>query len=121
MDVDFETQHLATLLDEVDLKLFDELPFGLIAMDRLGDVIWYNRYESQRAGLDKEKILGRNFFEAVAPCTNNYLIAQRYVDEDQLDEVLDFVFTFRMAPTLVRLRMMSVAGSPRQYLAVTPR
>jgi hypothetical protein len=66
-------------------------------------------------------VLGRNYFEAVAPCTNNYLIAQRYADEDELDEFLDFVFTFRMAPTPVRIRMMAMAGSPRQYLAVTPR
>jgi hypothetical protein len=66
-------------------------------------------------------VLGRNFFEAVALCTNNYLIAQRYADEDELDEFLDFVFTFRMAPTPVRIRMMAMAGSPRQYLAVTPR
>ena len=92
-----------------------------VGMPERLDVIWYNTHESRRAGLDRERVVGRNFFESVGPCTNNYLIAQRYLDEPDLDEFLDFVFTLRMAPTPVRLRMMARAGSPRQYLAVMNR
>ena len=121
MDLTFESENLASLLDCEPLDRFDDLPFGLIAMDRQGEVIWYNAFESARAGLNQDRVLGRNFFETVGPCTNNYLIAQRYVDEEQLDAFLDFVFTLRMAPTPVRLRMMATAGSDRQYLAVVPR
>ena len=121
MDVVFETPDLARMLEDTSFGQFDELLFGLIVMDRAANVVWYNSYESQRAGIEKARVLGRNFFETVAPCTNNYLIAQRYVDEESLDEFLDFVFTFRMAPTPVRLRMMALAGSDRQYLAVKPR
>jgi photoactive yellow protein len=121
MDVTFESENLPTVVETFQSGEFDELPFGLIVMDRLANVIWYNTYESKRAGLDPAKVLGRNFFEVVAPCTNNYLIAQRYTDDQTLDEALDFVFTLRMAPTPVRLRMMATAGSSRQYLAVKSR
>ena len=84
-------------------------------------MIWYNQYESVRAGIRREWVVGRNFFEAVGPCTNNYLVSQRFLDEGELDEFLDFVFTLRMAPTPVRLRMMARAVSARQYLAVKNR
>jgi hypothetical protein len=63
-------------------------------------------------------VTGRNFFADIGPCTNNFLVAQRYADSDELDEQLDYVFTFRMAPTPVRLRLLARAGSLRQYLAV---
>jgi photoactive yellow protein len=90
-------------------------------MDRSGDVIGYNALESRRAGIPAERVMGRNFFLDVGPCTNNYLVAQRYQDSEELDEQLDYVFTFRMAPAPVRLRLMARAGSTRQYLAVRSR
>jgi photoactive yellow protein len=118
--VSFDGPHLLSMLEDSPLERTDDLPFGLIVMDREGTVIWYNEYESQRAGLGRDRVEGRNFFTSVGPCTNNYLIAQRYLDEPDLDDFLDFVFTLRMAPTPVKLRLMARSGSPRQYLAVLP-
>src|ERR1700753_1847325 len=99
----------------------DELGFGLIVMDRDGGVTGYNQAESQLAGLPVDEVVGRNFFVEVGPCTNNYLIAQRFHDSEELDEQLDYVFTYRMSPTPVRLRLLARRGSARQYLAVALR
>jgi photoactive yellow protein len=118
---EFFATDLLDALEEMDPTDFDSLPFGLIAMDRSGDVIWYNAFESERAGLSAERVVGRNFFKSVGPCTDNYLIAQRYVDAQELDEQVDFVFTLRMLPTPVRLRLLARAGSDRQYLVVLNR
>jgi photoactive yellow protein len=100
-------------------------------MDRNGQVLGYNRAESELSGLPVGAVIGRNFFVEVGPCTNNYLVAQRYADAGgpdaggdgagDLDEQLDYVFTYRMAPTPVRLRLLARRGSSRQYLAVEPR
>ena len=90
-------------------------------MDRAGTVVGYNDFEARRAGIPARKALGRNFFRSLGPCTNNYLVAQRYLDEPDLDDELDYVFTLRMAPTPVRLRLLARAGSPRMYLAVRDR
>jgi photoactive yellow protein len=117
----FEAPDLVAQLDAMALPEFDSLPFGLITMNRFATVLSYNSYESTRAGIRSEVVLGENFFESIGLCTNNYLIAQRYLDEPDLDDVLDYVFTLRMAPTPVRLRMMARAGSARQYLAVVNR
>ena len=113
----------------------DNFGFGLVVMDRDGRVLGYNQAESQLSGLPAGEVIGRNFFVEIGPCTNNYLIAQRYRDSagqgqagpgeagqgEELDEQLDYVFTYRMAPTPVRLRLLARHGSPRQYLAVVLR
>jgi photoactive yellow protein len=117
----FDDPNLLDTLESYELADTDALDFGLIVMDRDGLVVWYNTYESTRTGIRREKVLDHNFFETVGPCTNNYLVAQRYADEPDLDDLVDFVFTLRMAPTPVRLRLLARANSPRQYLAVIPR
>jgi photoactive yellow protein len=114
----FDEPGLLNALEEIPLDGINEIGFGLIVMNRSGDVIGYNAFESKRSGLLVERVMGRNFFADVGPCTNNYLVAQRFADCDELDEQLDYVFTFRMAPTPVRLRLLARAGSLRQYLAV---
>ncbi|MGN6608764.1 MAG: PAS domain-containing protein [Jatrophihabitans sp.] len=122
---DFDTPRLAKLLDAMTPAEWDQLPFGLIVMDRAGVVTHYNADESRRAGLDAARVLGRNFFTDVGPCTNNYLIADRYHRLDPatgaLDDTFDYVFTFRMAWTPVRLRLLADPGSPNQFLAVESR
>ena len=119
--VAFDSTDLIDHLEGSTVEAMDDLPFGLITMDRGGTVVGYNTYEAERAGFAPERVRGLNFFETVAPCTNNYLIAQRYIDGGDLDEELDFVFTVRMEPTPVRLRLLATANSSRQYLAVSFR
>lgn len=112
---------LLDALESAPLDSIDDFGFGLIVMDRDGGVLGYNQAESALSGLPAGEVTGRNFFVEIGPCTNNYLIAQRYQDSEQLDEQLDYVFTYRMAPTPVRLRLLARRGSPRQYLVVQLR
>ena len=112
---------LLDALESGPVDRIDDLAFGLIVMDRDGSVTGYNQAESQLSGLPVDEVVGRNFFIEVGPCANNYLIAQRYQDSEELDEQLDYVFTYRMSPTPVRLRLLARRGSGRQYLAVRLR
>jgi len=98
----------------------DELPFGVVKMDKNGTVLYYNSYESALSGLSREQVVGKDFFTQVAPCTNNKLVARRY-QEESLDETLDYVFTYRMQPTPVRLRLLKGKDSAQQYLLVERR
>ena len=86
-------------------------------MDPNGNVVHYNKTESHYAGLSPERVLGLNFFTDVAPCTNNYLVGGRF-EEDQLDERLDYVFTLRMKPTPVTLRLLKSPQAQQQYILV---
>jgi photoactive yellow protein len=96
----------------------DELNFGLIAMDLDGIVVAYNSTEATFAGVEPARAIGISFFEAVAPCTNNYLVAGRFEEESLLDETIAYVFTVRMHPTPVTLRLLKDERAGRQYLAV---
>lgn len=61
-------QELFDLSDLSEAEV-DTLPFGLIAVDAEGTIEQYNAYESRLARLAKERVIGRNFFRDVAPCT----------------------------------------------------
>ena len=96
----------------------DSLNFGVIGLDGEHRVVVYNRWESERAGLSPERVLGLHFFTEVAPCMNNYLVAHRFETEEELDAALDYVFTLRLRPTPVKLRLLQAATSERSFLLV---
>jgi photoactive yellow protein len=114
----FDQSDLHARLDERSAAELDELPFGVIRMTRDARVVVYNRAESRLSGLSPDEVVGQSFFVQVAPCTNNELIAERYAAEDPLDATVEYMFTFRMAPTTVRLRLLKHPDSRYQYLVV---
>jgi photoactive yellow protein len=105
------------LLTTADAILDDE-DFGVIAMDTDHRVVFYNRAESALSGLTPERVVGRHFFSEVAPCTNNFMVAYRFETEEQLDSTIDYVFTLRMTPTPVRLRLLRRPDANRRFLLV---
>lgn len=119
--VNYDDDDLVTMLDAGDAKTLDDAAFGIIVMNETGFVQSYNRYESALSGLSSDFVVGKHFFTAVAPCTNNFLVAQRFEDETPLDAVLDYVFTLKMRPTKVKLRLLKSAVTRRHYLLVVRR
>lgn len=117
----FDAPELLEVLEGCEIDDFDQAGFGLIVFDLADTVIGYNTFESSRSGLGKDRVLGRDLFLTVAPCTNNYLVAERFRESEDLDEQLDYVFTFRVRTAPVRLRLLARAGSSRRYLAIRPR
>jgi len=117
----FTDPGIASLLDAIDDAALDALDFGVIGMTTNGTVERYNAFESRLAGLDAARVVGKHFFTEVAPCTNNYLVASRFEECASLDELVPYVFTLRMRPRKVELRLVKVPGSPKQYLLVRNR
>ncbi len=116
--MNFESADVDQIL-ALDAAGLDALPFGAVVMASGGIVERYNQFEADLSGLDPNDVLGRDFFVSVAPCTNNYLVRERYFGEP-VDEVIDYVFSYRMKPTRVRLRLVRPAvGS--WLLLVEPR
>lgn len=105
-------------LDDLEDSSLDSLPFGVIGLGRDDIAHIYNRTESQAAGLSPEQVIGTPFFLTTAPCMNNFLVAQRFVDEPELDSIIDYVLTLRMRPTPVRLRLLQSSASTHRYILV---
>jgi photoactive yellow protein len=120
MKTQFEDIHLLALLHSLNDSQLDELDFGVIAFDDDTVVKRYNLHECQATGLKQERVLGSQLFTEVAQCMNNYMVAQKFLDARgaalPLDETIDFVLTWRMRPTPVKLRLLSDTSQPLQYL-----
>ena len=100
----------------------DTLEFGVIGFGADSLVRDYNALESQMAGLSRERVIGHALFTVVAPCMNNYMVAQRFEDAaaagQPLDLTLDYVLTLRMRPVRVQLRLLAGPGAARRFVLV---
>lgn len=109
-------------LDRASDAELDSLDFGVIAMDDETQVRRYNRFESAAAGLSPDRVIGHALFTMVAPCMNNFMVAQRFEDAQQdgsvLDDTIDYVLTLRMRPVKVKLRLLARPGSSLRYVLV---
>ncbi len=90
-------------------------------MDRTNGATRYNLVESQMAGLPRESMLDQNFFLGVGVCMNNFLVAQRFEDDPALDVIMDYVLTFRMRPTPVKLRLLQHPHGQFRYILIQRR
>lgn len=117
-DAEFDAPRLFEWLETVSRTELDEAPFGIIGLDAGGVAVFYSAHESRASGLRPERVLGRPFFDEVALCMNNYMVAQRFADEATLDEVLPYTLTLMMRPTPVRLRLLKRPEGSRSYLLV---
>lgn len=116
-----DEQVLSCLQDATDPEI-DQLDFGVIGFDAEGVVRRYNAFESRAAGLSLAKVIGHPLFTVVAPCMNNFLVAQRFEDAAEqgqpLDATIDYVLTLRMRPVKVRLRLLAAPGTDLRYVLV---
>jgi photoactive yellow protein len=118
----FDQPDLGHRLAELTDEQLDDLSFGVIGFDDATVVQRYNRFESQAAGLSQSSVVGQPFFTSVAPCMNNFMVAQRFDDAQAdgaaIDETVPYVLTLRMRPTNVRLRLLALPGAAVRYVLV---
>src|SRR6476661_531911 len=120
----FDDPGLFDHLNGIPIAGLNTLGFGVIGFDRECRVRRYSDVEAKRAGLAASVIIGTHMFEQVAQCMNNYMVAQRFHDalefNQELDVTMDYVLTFRMRPTHVKLRLPARPDVPMRYVLVQP-
>jgi photoactive yellow protein len=107
----------ATIIDWLDSnsgESYDALPYGVVQMNEQGIVKAYNSNISIIGGVTKDNAIGKNFFVQVAPCTNNFMVAEKY-QQETLDEEMPYMFTYITQPTPVILRLLK-GKNGNQYL-----
>jgi len=106
-----------TNLFELTEEEMDALPFGLISVDEHGTIDQYNAYESKLARLSKERVIGRNFFRDVAPCTAVQAFMgrfERFVNlEGDAAESFDYVFPFSFGKQHVNITFLRSSKDKR--------
>lgn len=123
MTLDFAQADILERLQAADDAELDTLEIGVIGIDDQTLVRRYNAWESRMAGLSPQRVLGQPLFTAVAACMNNFMVAQRFEDAaaegSALDVPLDYVFTLRMRPVKVKLRLLARPGVALRYVLVS--
>lgn len=107
-----------SLLDAMSPEQVDALPYGVIGLGADGTTEVYSAMESKLAGIPRSIVLGWQYFAETAQCMNNPTVAQRFEDEAEIDDTIDYVLTLRMRPTPVRLRLLKSAAVIRRYLLI---
>jgi photoactive yellow protein len=109
-------------LSQANAELLDALPFGAIQLAGDGTVVAYNRSESALSGLSPEKVVGKNFFRDVAPCTSVKEFVGRFETLRAKGEngraKTRFVFKFARGAKLVEIVMVYRAATDTATLLV---
>ncbi|TVQ90020.1 MAG: PAS domain-containing protein [Deltaproteobacteria bacterium] len=87
-------------LQQLSPEQLDNLPYGVVTLDRNGRVVGYNDTESRMVGLPKEAVIGRHFFGEVAPCARVKEFEGRFrelVQQSGGVPVTSFDFVFRFS------------------------
>jgi photoactive yellow protein len=93
-----ETRDVLTHADVLTEDELDNLPMGMIQLDRNGIILKFNQAESTLARVEKSDALGRSFFDEVAPCTRVQEFHGRFVEgvaNRSLHTVFPYEFRFR--------------------------
>jgi len=90
----------------------DALPFGAVRIDPDGKILSYNQYEARLSHLDAARVVGKNFFRDIAPCTAVKAFEGRMrefiTSKDPVSVTFDYFFSFKhdavdVAITFVKL------------------
>ena len=112
-----------TKVDSMTPQELDALPMGIIQLDENGNILHYNNYEAELAGLKKESVLGRNFFREVAPCTDVQEFHGRFkqgVADKTLHVKFRYHFTFKHNPRNVLVTLFYSPITSSVWVLVQP-
>ena len=90
------------------------LPFGAIMVNQQGDVLRYNHVESGISGRSAGDVVGKNFFNDIAPCAKGQVFYNHFfraVADGHVNTMFDYQFDYKMQTTNVRIHMKSADAS----------
>ena len=100
----------------------DELPFGAIVIDVAGTILAYNEYEVRLARVEREAVIGKNFFRDVAPCTGVQAFEGRLrtflKTSDTVSESFEYFFPFKHEAVTVEITFLRLPRKGQILIAV---
>ncbi|MEM7621051.1 MAG: photoactive yellow protein [Pseudomonadota bacterium] len=99
----------------------ENLAFGAVLLDRTGKIIKYNQAEGLISGRSVDDVIGKNFFNDIAPCAKGKKFHGLFLQFSQTGSVntmLDYEFDYKMSPVKVRIHMKSAPSGDQCWLFV---
>jgi photoactive yellow protein len=97
------------------------LPFGAVLIDRMGKIVKYNSAEGVIVGRAPADVIGRNFFNDVAPCAKGKKFHGEFLKFSQtgtINTMLDYEFDYKMKPIKVRIHLKSTPDNQQCWIFV---
>jgi photoactive yellow protein len=110
-------------INSISQEELDSLPCGVIQLDAVGVVLRYNAFEAGLSGLDKKKVVGKNFFRQIAPCTDIQEFYGRFRDgvtAGELHCTFRFHFAFKSHPRDVTVTLFYNSRDKTVWVLVQP-
>lgn len=119
-----EVAEILGSLENLSRESADSKNYGVVKVDDAGIIQLYNKYESELAGVLVANAEGKNFFTQVAICTNNRLFYGKFkegIGKGQLDTTFYYVFTYKMKPTNVIIRIYRDSATKTNWIFIKKR
>lgn len=84
------------------------LPFGAVMLDRNGIIVKYNRSEGLIANRTPEEMIGKDFFNDVAPCAKGKRFHGEFLSfhrTGQINVMFDYKFAYKGADVAVKIHL----------------
>ncbi len=97
------------------------LAFGAILLDRQGMILKYSQAEGLIAGRNPSEVIGKNFFNDVAPCAKGkrlYGEFLKFFNAGSINTMLDYEFDYKMKPVRVRIHLKSAPDGQQCWMFV---
>ncbi len=108
------------MLDDLDDRALDALPFGVVCLDDRGTVVRMNRAESEASGISRWRAIGRDFFKDVAPNPTNRRLAEAIAAFTAADGTPAITHTFprRAGADPTTIELVHGRSPDRVYLCI---
>lgn len=119
--VKFGADDIENTLAKMSDSQINDLAFGAIQLDATGKVLQYNAAEGEITGRSPDRVIGRNFFRDVAPCTDRPEFRGRFdegVKSGKLSTIFEYVFDYKMTPTRVKVHMKKALSDDTYWIFV---
>ena len=119
--IEFGQTDLGNVIATLSPTEIDLLAFGAIQLDATGKILAFNQTESNITGRQKASVLGRNFFNDIAPCCNTLLFRGTFdagVKAGSLNAIFDYTFDYVMKPTRVKIHMKNAVADNTYWVFV---
>lgn len=99
----------------------ERLPFGAVLLDRSGKIMKYNAAEGIIAGRSPSEVIGKKFFDEIAPCAKGKRFHGEFLKfykTGQINTLFDYEFEYKAAPVRVRIHLKAAPDGQTCWMFV---
>ena len=118
--IPFGSQDLDNILAREPQRA-EYLPFGAVMLDRNGKIVKYNRAEGLIANRTPDEMLGKDFFNEVAPCAKGKRFHGEFLSfhrTGQVNVMFDYKFAYKGANVGVKIHLKAQPDGQHCWMCV---